>query len=524
MGKEIIMNKKTLLVVVVLFIALGFIPVSSMPVFAEKNVSWQYAYVEFLGGTDGPYDFYSPETKIHGYEEIKYYNEMKPYFYFSLRDIDNNGIPELIVRWDQGAAGHAADVYTYSNGKVKYLGFYTEPGAVNATGISDNPKYPGLFSGYGRRNDVVNTYITIKNNELVEEIINGYGDDYEAIIDNPGLYAELGKIKIIPDYKFTGKDIANVIYNYGKSLGTHSHPYALALKDYLENEIDIQESYPVAYLEDINGDGVKEMLVGKSPYVLERLYYLHNGELGTYGVGKDFDADEYNMYFSSTKYLLEVESFEEGDYIYVLKLEDGKVIQKTKLLGIGYPINHYTQEDRMITEAEYMELAKKYGIDFQTRGNGKNQINEILSMTNTIKAIAMKSKIKVDGSLRELEAYSINGNNYFKLRDLAHVVNNTDKNFEVKWDGDKKAIRLTSKKGYTPVGGELSRGDGKDKLVQPTRAKVYKDGVEISLNSYSINGNSFFKLRDIAKAFDIGVTWDGKANTVGIDTGKEYTE
>lgn len=518
------MNKKRLLVVLVFFLVLGFTSVFSMPIFAEKNLGWQYAYVEFLGGPNGPYEFYSPETKMTGHEEIKYYNEMRPYFYFSLRDIDNNSIPELIVRWDQGAAGHAADVYTYSNGNVKYLGFYTESGAVNSTGISDNPKHPGLFSGYGRRNDAVNTYITIKNNELVEEVINGYDHDYEAIIYNSGLYTELDKIKIIPDYKFTGEDIANVINSYGKKPGTYSHPYALALRDYLENGIYDQELYPVAYLEDINGDGVKEMLVGKNQYALERLYYLHNDELRSYGGGKDFDTDEYNMYFSDTKYLLKVEPFEEGEYIHVLKLENGKIIQETELLGIGFPLNYYTQENKIITETEYIKLAEKYGINFETRGNRKNQINEILSMTNTIKAIAIKSKVKVNGSLREFEAYSINGNNYFKLRDLAHVVNKTGKNFEVKWDGDKKVIRLISKNNYTPVGGEMSRGDGKDKLVQPTTAKVHKDGVEISLNSYSINGNTFFKLRDIAKVFDIGVTWDGKTNTVGIDTGKGYTE
>jgi hypothetical protein len=122
------------------------------------------------------------------------------------------------------------------------------------------------------------------------------------------------------------------------------------------------------------------------------------------------------------------------------------------------------------------------------------------------------------------EAYTINGNNYFKLRDFAQAVNKTEKNFEVKWDSKNNAINLISNKPYTPVGGELAKGDGKAKVANPTTSKIYKDGKEISLTAYTINGNNYFKLRDIAKAFDIGVTWDGTTNTIGIDTSVGYTE
>jgi len=134
------------------------------------------------------------------------------------------------------------------------------------------------------------------------------------------------------------------------------------------------------------------------------------------------------------------------------------------------------------------------------------------------------SKVLVNGKAVEFDAYNINGNNYFKLRDLAQALNNTEKNFEVTWDGENNAINLISNKPYTAVGGELVKGDGKVKVATPTTSKIYKDGEEISLTAYNINGNNYFKLRDIAKAFDIGVTWDGATNTVGIDTSTGYVE
>jgi len=146
------------------------------------------------------------------------------------------------------------------------------------------------------------------------------------------------------------------------------------------------------------------------------------------------------------------------------------------------------------------------------------------SYKTPVKAKPTTSKVLVNGKAVEFEAYNINGNNYFKLRDLAQAVNNTEKNFEVTWDGNNNAINLISNKPYTPVGNELSKGDGKEKEALPTTSKIYKDGEEIFLTAYNINSYNYFKLRDIAKAFDIGVTWDGANNTIIIDTSVSYVE
>jgi hypothetical protein len=134
------------------------------------------------------------------------------------------------------------------------------------------------------------------------------------------------------------------------------------------------------------------------------------------------------------------------------------------------------------------------------------------------------SKVLVNSAATSFEAYNINGNNYFKLRDIAKVVSGTEKQFDVEYNSDVKAINLLSSKAYTAVGGEMAAGDGKAKSAVLNTSKIYKDGTEISLTAYNINGNNYFKLRDLASAFNIGVTWDGTTNTVGIDTSLEYTE
>jgi hypothetical protein len=64
--------------------------------------------------------------------------------------------------------------------------------------------------------------------------------------------------------------------------------------------------------------------------------------------------------------------------------------------------------------------------------------------------------IRVNGKNIAFEAYNINNNNYFKLRDLAKAVNGTDKSFEVSWDSANNAISLEPGKAYTTSGGELT--------------------------------------------------------------------
>ncbi len=132
------------------------------------------------------------------------------------------------------------------------------------------------------------------------------------------------------------------------------------------------------------------------------------------------------------------------------------------------------------------------------------------------------SKVLVNGEETSFDAYNIDGSNYFKLRDLAKVVSGTEKQFEVEWDGEMKAINLISNTAYTVVGGEMEKGDGQAKTATLNSSKIYKDGEEVQLTAYTINGNNYFKLRDLAQAFDIGVTWDNATKTIGIDTSIGY--
>lgn len=136
-------------------------------------------------------------------------------------------------------------------------------------------------------------------------------------------------------------------------------------------------------------------------------------------------------------------------------------------------------------------------------------------------AIPSASKTHVNGNEVSLDAYNIGGNNYFKLRDLAFVLNGTEKQFNVAWDSGKNAVSMYSQTPYTVVGGEMTAGKNGAKKPALAQAKIDVDGKETELTAYNIDGSNYFKLRDIAKIFDFGVAWDGM---IVINTAEKYTE
>lgn len=60
--------------------------------------------------------------------------------------------------------------------------------------------------------------------------------------------------------------------------------------------------------------------------------------------------------------------------------------------------------------------------------------------------------------------------------------------------------------------------------AKPTSHSVYVDGKQENYAAYNINENNYFKLRDIAEAFNIGVKWDATNQRVDVLTNVGYGE
>ena len=186
-----------------------------------------------------------------------------------------------------------------------------------------------------------------------------------------------------------------------------------------------------------------------------------------------------------------------------------------------------SEEKEVIILRGYADsTTQKYVIEENIKYEGVPAFEfQALDTKVSVDAIFNKAKVLVNGVEKNFESYTINDNNYFKLRDLASVLSGTEKQFDVTWDGQKNVINLISNKTYTIAGGEMQASNvltNQEAIL--SSSAIQADGHEVSLAAYNINDYNYFKLRDIAKVFNIGITWDEKTRTIGIDTAIGYSE
>ena len=147
----------------------------------------------------------------------------------------------------------------------------------------------------------------------------------------------------------------------------------------------------------------------------------------------------------------------------------------------------------------------------------------------TYSAIATNNAIVVSNSTDAPDAhlvhpavYKIEGANYFKLRDVAMLLNGSEKQFAVNYDDNKKAVSITSGKPYTAIGGELSGTAAASCSAIVSNNTISINGNTTDLTVYKIDGANYFGLRDLGKALDFYVGYDDETKTVTISGAKGY--
>lgn len=131
-------------------------------------------------------------------------------------------------------------------------------------------------------------------------------------------------------------------------------------------------------------------------------------------------------------------------------------------------------------------------------------------------SVSKTQTVCLDGRKFNTVAYNIDDNNYFKLRDIAEILDGTIKTFDIKYDGATNSIDMLSFYDYTAVGGELTPGDGITRTAYSSSAFLTLDGVPIKATCYNIENNNYYKLRDITNALDCRVEWDAKTQIIWV--------
>ena len=131
--------------------------------------------------------------------------------------------------------------------------------------------------------------------------------------------------------------------------------------------------------------------------------------------------------------------------------------------------------------------------------------------------------LRIDGNLVEAAAYKIDGLNYFKLRDVAALLNGTPKQFDVGYDEASNSTTITTGEGYAKQDTDLQGKPTAGGTATVSGDSVIINGKKAELTVYKINGSNYFKLRDLGRALDFNVGWSAEQGMY-VESDQSYTD
>jgi hypothetical protein len=113
-------------------------------------------------------------------------------------------------------------------------------------------------------------------------------------------------------------------------------------------------------------------------------------------------------------------------------------------------------------------------------------------------------------------AYTVGGYNYIKLRDLTAILGSMGKDVSIDWDENEKTIYIAS--GQAQPGGDsaMKPAEGKGRNAVIPSIHINLDGEYVYLPAISIDGSTYFKLRDLSRSLGFDVDWDAANRRISV--------
>jgi hypothetical protein len=138
-----------------------------------------------------------------------------------------------------------------------------------------------------------------------------------------------------------------------------------------------------------------------------------------------------------------------------------------------------------------------------------------------ITAVPTKQSLTVnDVPVDVVAAFNINNENYFKLRDIAALVNT----FDVRYDAANSAIKIVPGAPYVPNGAESTVKPTAFASILSSNDAVYMNDSKITLTAYKIDGSNYFRLRDLGDKLGFEVGYDEASKTVRITVSADVAD
>ena len=194
-----------------------------------------------------------------------------------------------------------------------------------------------------------------------------------------------------------------------------------------------------------------------------------------------------------------------------VKAEEAKEVKEE--VKVEQKIEDKKQEAKEVKE-EIKEEAKEVKEEAK---EVKEKVKEEVKKEEVRKVKATTQKVRLDDKDVVIYGYNIDGENYFKLRDVAAVLKDSKVKFGVEYkDG---LVTLTKGADYKVLDTDQKEVKAESEAML-TNDKVKVGEADLTAKAFKIDGNNYYRVRDLGKALDFGVDYDEEANTVLLSSEK----
>ena len=194
-----------------------------------------------------------------------------------------------------------------------------------------------------------------------------------------------------------------------------------------------------------------------------------------------------------------------------VKAEEAKEVKEE--VKVEQKIEDKKQEAKEVKE-EIKEEAKEVKEEAK---EVKEKVKEEVKKEEVRKVKATTQKVRLDDKDVVIYGYNIDGENYFKLRDVAAVLKDSKVKFGVEYkDG---LVTLTKGADYKVLDTDQKEVKAESEAML-TNDKVKVGETDLTAKAFKIDGNNYYRVRDLGKALDFGVDYDKEANTVLLSSEK----
>lgn len=346
-------------------------------------------------------------------------------------------------------------------------------------------------------------------------------------------------VEAAPTYSYQGKVAPEVAIAFTKVLENDLYPRLhVTPLGYPADVYSPDYIFDACTLVDFENDNVPELLVIYQEGYHEEGAYSHYDywccEVWRWN-GKTaerifYEKDDFTLEYSLVKvdgriYLI---SNPVGVETYIYGMQNHKLKQVKYLMGAQSEGDPVMIDDRLVTYEEYRAEYDRWMKNEEALfGFTLQDAIQLFYQLSQRYATPSSAKLKVDGKYYTLDSYTIEGNNYFKVRDIAQLMVGTSKEASVQGDASGVRIGLSidpvvDDDVYVSTGSELKRTNLKPTMATRQITENYSRNVigrSVSY-AYTFNGYKYFSIRELGYLFDFDVQWDNAEKTIVIDTTK----